>query len=402
MPRGTFGDQYKGGGQVDQFDSLKFDTGDYGRVLIPYDDGWWEYVHSMRAPELDGDDLPVIINKPLKAGGTRPDYSMRFVGQRICMGDPAVIEDKGSDPARCPACAAAQRGVPGMMPERRFALPVIKYNVVSKKSPDVKLQNPPGATILVWKLSQKMYDSLIGYKSEMRAVLGLPDDYDLTTLRLNACDVVLWCESGDFQRVLFKTPRKPAHAHPAVAAVIRALWGDEANRPTDAQLKAACGRDNLDSEARTYMAIDAATVEENWRKAERAGKDPARHDPTGNGAMGGQQDLAAGLDDLFGEPGAAPAAASGMSEFDPATTSNPAAVANDPDGGSTRAAAAVPVAPGDDLFGPSPAAASPQVNGHQAAAPADDPFAAPALAAAVPAAGKGGATFDQIIDGLGD
>ena len=402
MPRGTFGDQYKGSGQVDQFDSLKFETGDYGRVLIPYDEGWYEYVHSMRAPELDDDNLPVIVNKPMKSGGTRPDFSMRFVGQRICLGDPAVLEDKKLDATRCPACAAAQRGVAGMFPERRFALPVIRYNLVSKKSPDVRLQTPPGATILVWKLSQRMYNDLMAYKAEMRAVLGLPEDYDLATLKLNACDVVLWCESGDFQRVLFKTPRQPAHQHPAVAALVKALWGDEANRPTDAQLKAACGRDNMDPEARTYMATDAATVEENWRLAERAGKNGQRSDPTGNGALSGGNDLAAGLDDLFGRPvpssnGAQAAASSGMDEFGPLTTSNPASAAHDPNGGSTRAAVAVAAGPGDDLFGPSPSAAPGQP-------PADDPFASPALTVvpSTSAAAKPAATFDQIIDGLTD
>jgi hypothetical protein len=376
MPRAQLTDSYKGGEQVEQFDSLKLTTDEYARMLIASDEGWWEYVHSMRAPVIADDNMPVIVTKTRKDKSTYPDYDMGFVGQRICLGDPSVVEKQKMDADRCPACASAARGIAGMEPVRRFAVPVLRYTTKNKRTTD--LQNPPSATILVWKLTQRMYNSLMDVKREIRELLDLPADQ---AIPLRAADIVVFCEDGDWQRILFKAPMRPAYRHPEVGQVIKVLWGDESNRPTDAQLKAACGRDG----DREYMAVDVKQVEERWATAERYGKDGTRRpDPAGTGAVSSSQDLAVGIDDLLGDtPGADPLAGhpGGLDEFAPRTAPAPAVVTDPFSDASFGAPAAAPAAA---------AVADPFGDGPPAAAPA---------AAPVPAAVGAGAvqSFDDIL-----
>lgn len=321
MPRAQLDESLKSSGTVDQFEALKLQTGEWARLLIVNDeDAWFEWVHAMRAPVLDDADMPVIIDKQRKDGSTYPDYSTRFVGQRICLGDPAIVEDKGMDPGSCPACAAAQRGVKGMSPERRFAVPVIRYKTKDnsrKGGSSVDLQSPPQAEILVWKLSQRMFNSLMDTKNEIRELLEIPADQKFP---LRAADIVVYCEDGGFQRVIFKAPKRPAYrADKVVENLIRDLWGNEDNRPTDAQLKAACGR----AGDREYMMVDVEATEHGWKCAERVGKDGTRRsDPDGDSPVSGgsgpslAEDLDALLadhpadDDLFGGDALAAATAS--------------------------------------------------------------------------------------------
>lgn len=359
MPRAQLNENLKSNDAVDQFDALKLETNEWARLLIVDDENaWWEWVHSMRAPVLDEDDLPIIIDKTRRDGTPAgKDFSMGFVGQRICLGDPSIVEDKGLDPDRCPACAAAARGIKGMSPERRFAVPVIKYKTRDNSrrgGGTVDLQNPPQAEILVWKLTQGMFNKLMDTKGEMREVLDIPHGQEFP---LRAADVVVFCEDGNFQRITFKTPRRPAYKQDAaVAELVKALWGEKLNRPTDDQLKAACGRVG----DRDYMVIDVERVEHRWTIAERVGLNGTRRpDPTGSGAVSGQsQDLDKSLDNLLGETSTA-----GLEEFAPRGGDGSAAPADDffgekdPAVGATREAApavdSVPAAPAEpaDPFG---------------------------------------------------
>jgi len=338
MPRAQLDETLKSAGTVDQFESLKLTTGEWARLLIVDDENaWWEWVHALRAPVLDDSDMPVIIDKQRKDGSTYPDYSTRFVGQRLCLGDPAVVEDKGMDPERCPACAAAQRGVKGMSPERRFAVPVIRYKTrdnTKKGGGPVDIVDPPQAEILVWKLSQRMFNSLMDSKGEIRELLEIPAEQKFP---LRAADIVVFCEDGGFQRVVFKAPKRPAYRQNAdMAALIKALWGNEDNRPTDAQLKAACGRGGVSGEDREYMVIDVETAEHAWRQAERYGKDGTRRPDTDDGpASGGDgKPLDQQLDDLLGDDPLAEHPG-GLEEFAPRGDK----------------AAAAPALATDDIFG---------------------------------------------------
>lgn len=376
MPRDQISEKLVSSGQVDLFDALKMETGEWGRLCVVSDAVWWAYVHSMRAPVLDDEDMPVMEDKKRRDGSSAgTGYFMGFVGQRICLGDPAVIEDKKMDPARCPACASAARGTAGMTPERRFAVPLIRYKCKKRNGTD--LPATPNGEVLVWKMNQKMYNELVkGNKTAIRELLEIPEGKEFP---LRVADVVVQCENGDFSRVVFKPPMRPAWNDPRepersarYAAWVKEVKNDESLWPTDEQLQAACGRDG----DREYMNRDVMSVEDRWRKAERAGKDGTRRPDTADGPVSGgqgQPDLDKTLDDLLEEhPG-------GLGEF----------------------AGAEPAAPVvDDPFAEDAPAAAP------AAAPATDPFAddAALVPAAAPATAgsNGNAKVQSFDDILGD
>jgi hypothetical protein len=376
MPRAAISETFKTADGVDQYDYLKLDTGEWARLLVIDDENaWWEWVHSMRAPVIDDEDMPVMVNKTRRDGSSAGlDYSMGFVGQRICLGDPSVVEDKGLDVARCPACESAGHGTKGMAPERRFAVPVIRYKCKKRNSTD--LQSTPGGDILVWKLGQRLYNQLIDNKKAIRELLEIPEEQK--TFPLRSADIVIECEDGNFNRLAFKPPMRPAYRDPKVFEWVKELKADKDIWPTDAQLKAACGRDG----DRDHMVMDVQSVEDRWRKAERAGKDGVRRpDPTGNGPVSnGQapQDVDASLTDLLADhPG-------GLDEFAPAASAGPA-VSDDP---FAEEAAA-------------PAVAAPAASA--APAPSADPFAEdaqPALAAAAAPAASG--RVQSFVDILAD
>jgi hypothetical protein len=389
MARVPVSEEYRTGEGGEQFPRLsKLETGEVARLCLPDNDAWAEWVHTMRAPKIEH-GVAIIINKSRKDGSTYPDYSYVFVGQRICLGDPAVLEDKGIDPARCPACESAQRGIKDMKPVRRFSLPVIRYATKNPRTAD--LRPTPGAEVLVWGLTSKMYDQLLDCAKQMREMLRLPPE---APMNLRDMDVVVECESGDFQRLVFKPPRYPAYQDPTigtqVAALIGALWSDVENRPTDEQLKGACGRDG----DKGYMLVDVRKMEDAWRVAD-GGQAPSA-DPLNGTAPGQSQQgsVTTGLNVLL--EGGRPAAAQEPATQDPgvvppATGGDPfvgaeaglpasnGAAAPDPFAGATQAAA-----PATTTATPAPAAASPSPTESPAAAPApaSDPFAGGSQAAA--------------------
>jgi hypothetical protein len=288
-----------------------------------------------------------------------------------------------------------------MTPERRFAVPVIRYKTRdnSKKSGGpVDIVSPPQAEILVWKLSQRMFNSLMDCKGEIRELLDLPADQKFN---LRAADIVLFCEDGGFQRVVFKAPKRPAYrADQNMASLVRAMWGEVDNRPTDVQLKAACGRVG----DREYMLTDVDATEHGWRQAERYGKDGTRRPDTGDAPVSGGSDkpLDEQLDDLLGDdplkdhPG-------GLEEFAPRGGAAAPAEENifgesDPAVGATREPATAPSAAGNGNGNDGASTAT-------AAAPDDfDPLgdSAPAQVPATAGASNGNGKVQSFTDILAD
>jgi hypothetical protein len=378
MPRASLDENFRTGQQVDQFASLTLKTGEYARLLIPgsKDDAWYEWVHAFRAPYFDEDTgRPVMEDKKRKDGTVyKQVYATTFVGGQICLGDPSVIEGSGNglDPARCPACASAAKGTRDMAPDRRWAVPVIRYKCVSRGS--IELQTPPTAEILVWSMTQRQFNALLDVRPEIRNLFDLPPDQDF---EWRIADVVVWCEDENFKRNLFKAPLRPAYGKNApqgakVAELVKELWGTVANRPTVAQLRAACGREP----DRDFMTTDVETVETAWRRVERFESGVPAVVPAGNGPLSGGVDapLEKQLDDLLGEnPGDDPLA--GLSEFAP----------------KQDASASSSAAEADDIFGDAPAS--------QSASPvpaAGPPAGDAALVPAGTAAGKV-QSFDDIL-----
>jgi len=385
MPRGTYEDTLTTAEQVTPFDYIKLDTtGDYARICIPaplpgHVPFWWEYVHSIKAPWLNDDGTPVLISIPNKRdGGTKLGYNLGFIGQRLCLGRQEVIEGtgRGLDTEACEAChAALEFGITSLRPERRFAVPVIKYNTTSRTSTEVR--KPPNGDILVWRLNQRGWNEFKGTTpGAIRELLDLAEDAPVDFADV---DLVLFCSEGTFQRVDLKPPLRSARKrYPEIGVVLDALWAEPANHPSEAQLRAACGRDG----DATFMAADVKNAVDRWRSAEKFGTDPEKWAAvaTATPVAGPQQDVAAQLDSLMADVDR-----NGMDEFAPASVPPPAAPSASFDEGGFD----------DDTYaaatGQPPAAA---------AAPALSADRSPAAPPPVPAAnGSGAKSFAEIMEG---
>jgi hypothetical protein len=375
MPRASLDENFRTGQQVDQFASLTLKTGEFARLLIPgnKDDVWYEWVHAFRAPYFDEDSgRPAMEDKKRKDGSVyKQVYATTFVGGQICLGDPSVIEGSGNglDPARCPACASAAKGTRGMAPDRRWAVPVIRYKCVSRGS--TELQTPPTAEILVWSMTQRQFNALLDVRPEIRNLFDLPADQDF---EWRIADVVVWCEDENFKRFLFKAPLRPAYGKNApqgakVAELVRDLWGTVANRPTDEQLRAACGK----APDREFMTTDVETVEMAWRKVDRFESGA----PVDNGPVsgGGDKPLDEQLSGLLGDDPLADHPG-GLEEFAPK--------------GDEAAAPDV-----DDIFSDGPAAGAAQES-------AVDPLAEDVPVPAGAAASNGKGSVQSFTDILAD
>jgi hypothetical protein len=385
MPRASLGaGEYRDDVQVERFDSVQLDKGEVARYWLPFPDpgadsddvGWMEWVHTIRGPIFDEAGAPLMGQKETK-NGFKDVYKTDFIGRRICLGSQeAFAENGGLDPERCPACAAVREmlaeGITDaldMKPQRRFAYPVISYEMASKKDDSARLRTPPNAKILVFSMSQWTYNKLDGLRGKIAELLEKPAD----EVDLHMVDIAAMCENT------FKVPTslwpvrrawsQPTDLGKAVKSCVQALWGNLENRPTDAQLRAACGREP-DLE---WMAKDMEDAADRWRRARDWGKHPAGRGPVSGGASAQEQldsllasDAPPDDDPLAGHPG-------GLAEFAPA-------------GQQAR------VAEAEDLF----AAAEPA----QAAVPDDADLVGQPAASPAPAASKGAVSaFAAILDG---
>jgi len=372
---------------VDRFDELKLDAGEIARIWIPDDDAaWMEWVHLLTLPVFEENGGPLMEEKTVRKM-VRTVIANTFLGSPICLGADEIVAKQGLDPERCPACAGIQEMLDAgvsyaddMKPQRRFAIPVIRYNTASKKS--TQLQNPPGAKMQVWRLSQWTYRKLDDARSKIVELLELDGGVEAT--RFKMVDLSVQCESATYgQKIGDISALRGAWRLPAVKELLRALWTTPENHPTEAQLKAACGRDS----GLARIKIDIDDAKEAWLRAIHWGDGGPLDASKGNrmsGSSGRQLDEA--LEDLLAPPG---------------TTADP--LAGHPGGLAEFAGPKTPAAD-DDLFGP-PADAVPPPSEPSASWPSDDDLfgSGPAAAApsppATPAAASPAVPGDDLFGG---
>jgi hypothetical protein len=406
----------------DLFEKLELSTDEVARLIIPVDDADRVYVHTLEAPVVSGGEVK-METKTRKDKSTYEVIATSFVGRRQCLGDPDVMKAHGGiDEDNCPMCAAAKElGVPELIPEPRFALPVIRVTCTSKTSSEP--QDPPGAKIYVLTLTAKQYSGLVSNFDSIRELYDWGPEHPV---KPNQADIILKCEDGDWKRYLWEAPKRRSWSeqkNPELNSLIKRLWGNVANRPTDEQLEAAIAR----PADRKWVEIDLAKVTDAWAEVrsiqrgetgERHRQQPAE---TAGANVDAEADLASALDDLdslddigglLGEPEAGTAGTgdpdlAGLDEFAPGTTSNPGpngngngkAPAAEPDAGP--GAADVPEDIAREAAG-APAADEEMFGDPEPAAPAKAEPAAPAKAAkpAAPPAAEEAGDFDSILDGL--
>lgn len=387
------------------------DPGEIARLWMPTDDGWSEWVHTIRRPVFERGE-PVTL--PADRKGGRDRYETDFVGQRICLGDREVMDQRRSDPANCPACAAAERNIAeGMAADLRYAFPVIRYACKRKDSDQVRTGDAAGGEMLVFVLTSRMYKSLLQTLGQMRDLLEIPEEKEI---HLRFADVIVEREPGGPMRLKWLAPKRLAlKADEGVKRFMFALWRDTDNRPTDMQLRARCGKEP----DRGWMKTDVDYAEREWRKVRKWEDGGATADPLGGAAPGADKPLSADIDSLLGEdedvngngepdlgPDTAPARPasddplageedlSGLGEFAPegAASANGHDADDDMDLGPDSAPAAAAAEDADPLAGEPAEPARP--------APA---ASRPAAAKGAPKAGAGARkptkSFDSILGG---
>jgi len=381
----------------DRFDELKPKTGQTLRLIFPTTRVECVYVHTLEAPVVI-DGVIQWETKNRKDKSTYRVYETRFLGRKICLGDPEYQSKHGGlDPRACPACQAAQDGIAELIPEPRYAVPVIVVSTDRNLEP----QDPPNAKVYVLSLTERQYTALT------KAIASIRDLYDWPPahpVKPSDADLILECEDGDWRRFNWKTPKRPCWAktrNPALNAYIGALWKNPGNRPTETQLQLACGRisDLRWMSKDTQEVVDAYALVKSIEtggngRTERSGGQPAEHAQADGGSLSAElDDLDSVLgDDLPAGPADGPGTGdlSGLDEFAPreaASGNGHAETGEDLISGEPAGAPAAADGPGDDLFG--------EDSAPPAAAP--EPAAATAATAAAP---EDAASFDAILDDL--
>lgn len=174
------------------FPTLKLAQGEVARVVLAERQPTFEWTHRLSKPKLS----PVtgkLITKDiqLKDGTKRTVPDDEFVGNPICLGDSAILADRGADPDHCPICKAALDYPDWFQaPERRFAVHVLKY---ATKSGSAQVTQPLSLTSLVWKMSENRYAKVVGVIEEFA-----PSDGE--GLIPTKVDMALGpCTNGNFQ-----------------------------------------------------------------------------------------------------------------------------------------------------------------------------------------------------------
>ena len=379
------------------------DAGEVARLFCPTDNAWAEWTHNIRAPQFEA-GVPLVTSSA-RNGQERYDTVSVSWPPRICMGDAEIMQEKRSDPDNCPACREALKDeIEGLQADRRYALPVIRYACKNTKSDVVRTGKTAGGDIVVFCLTSRMYKDLIKCIGQMRDLLEIPAPQEI---HLRSADVIVEREPGGPMRLKWLAPkRSAARADEGVRDFIRALWGDPENRPSDAQLRARCGREpDLG-----FLMKDLRWAASQWAKVRRYEKSgTADADPLDGEAARDRTALSAReVDDILGEDEtdnasqAKPAAAAdplagdgehpgGVGEFRPKGASG--------NGHAKAAAAADPLAGDADDIAAAEAVAAAKPAAASAADPlADEPAARqPAGSGAKAASGKAVNSFDDIL-----
>lgn len=382
MPRTAFtAGAHRDDSQVDRFESVELDTGECGRFWVPSEDlAWMELVHNIRAPIFDEAGKPVMTIKRNK-----PAFETDGVSRPICLGDPDVIKADELDPGSCPACAVIREMLDAgladardLRPQWRYALPVISYDLANKKSAEGKLRNPPNGRVQVWPMTPWIYRKLDDTRAQTADLLMVEGGKEAVKLQMS--DIMVHCENGQFKTYDRMWPLRAAWKHDSdagrrVKEVLQALWAAEENRPTDAQLRAACGREP----DKDWMRRDMEDAQYRWDKAVNGDKNPV-----GSGASSGGQSLAEATDALLAD---GPPADDDLMADHPGGTAEFAS----PDRKAELAAA------GSSLFDDAPPVSVPA----PASAPADDGLfgGAPATTPPPPAPASAPAADDGLFGG---
>jgi hypothetical protein len=241
--------------------------GEKARIVL-LEEPWAEYVHNLRKPVVI-DGAPVMTTRERVKGPSVVENKMDFVSRPICLGDPGTLEDRGSDPDKCPMCHEAKVSDRVQAPQRRFAMHVLKYGT---KPGSHDVQTPFSASTVIWSFTDKVFGKLFEFKKEWE---------DMTKH-----DLLLICENETFQGYDLSVSQKAAYrADRATAELALEIFRN--NQTPD--LAIFCGT----PKERRYVDMDLDTIREAWALVKEY---DARN---GDAAPAPTETLDAGLDSLL-------------------------------------------------------------------------------------------------------
>jgi hypothetical protein len=213
------------------FPKLRLKKNEIARVVL-LEDPEGEYTHDLNKPKMVN-GVPEIETKNRRDGSTYEEYRWDFITRAICLGDFGVLEEKGSDPARCPFCAAASGSDRFRAPKRRFAMHVLKYGTKAGKS---DLATPFQVQPVIWAYTDKVFEKLFGIKEEWGD--------------LRKRDLILKCENEIYQNYEITVANKAAWLEDADRKKIAATAFKE-NRADN--LKVFCGTEVDEAKAKSLI-----------------------------------------------------------------------------------------------------------------------------------------------------
>jgi hypothetical protein len=182
------------------FPRLKLESQEVARVVCIEGDPLYEYIHNLRAPHLEGGRPSYEQVQKRNSEETEARMKYDFIGRPICLGDYATIEAKGSDPDNCPVCALAIQGDYVPMPERRFAMHILKYAV---QPGTTNLQVPFSVQCVVWAFSDKTFNKLADFQTEFGDIrqkdlkLGPCVNVGFQTFDINLMNTAAWLSTQE-------------------------------------------------------------------------------------------------------------------------------------------------------------------------------------------------------------
>lgn len=155
MPKATFTlDSVKKSGT--DFARVKLGQNEIWRVVVIEKEPTYAWTHRLQKPRFSPVTGEMLMKTVERRNGEKislPDLD--FVGAPTCLGTLEVLDDKGVDPAHCPACAAALKTPEQFtQPERRFAVHVLKY---ATKPGTSQVALPFSVETRVWVMSENRF-----------------------------------------------------------------------------------------------------------------------------------------------------------------------------------------------------------------------------------------------------
>lgn len=225
------------------YPKIKLKKGEVARIAL-IEEPWSEFVHNLRKPKLNGGVPETEMKTRFKDGSQYEDYKYEFVSRPICLGDAAILERDGVDPAHCPVCEEAMRSDKFSKPQRRFSFHILKYETQPGKT---EVKTPFQATTLLWSFTDKVFTKIYEYQQEWGD--------------LRNHDIILKCENEPFQTYDISVAAKSAWREDEDRQkIVKGLVAPENLTP---DLAIFCGSKKNE----TQLGYDIQAVNEAWAVA---------------------------------------------------------------------------------------------------------------------------------------